>query len=496
MGGRHKAGGSAGAAGPPAGDPPAAPSAGQPGAGAALLDATVVRFGPILLSPGTKRVNLGTFYWLALSSIMIFTFVAAGQVTVLSAVLGIDEDQQGRVTGLLGLVAEITLIVTVAVTGAWSDRIGRRPVSVLGFSLMGIALLITPFVGNVISLVAARVVAGVGIAMITVMLTAVVSDYVRNETRGKANGLLGLCNGIGAVLTFFVLLQLPNLFEESLGFSELGAIRLTYVIVAGLALGTALVMRLGLRGGKAVVGAAEPPLRQLLREGLAAGRQPGLKLSYAAAFVARADLALVGAFLILWAKQYGTTELGLSETEALAKGAALVGIANGVALIGAPVIGIISDKLSRVDAVLIALGTAGVGYTATVFVENPFSPLGYTVAAIIGLGQVSAVIASQVLVAEQSPARIRGSVIGVFALFGGIGIMIALGAGGWLFDVWRPAGPFVLFGVFALLVFAYGLAVRSKIPRDPHDEFSHLADVSGIPAASDPAQSVPLTAAD
>ena len=157
--------------------------------------------------------------------------------------------------------------------------------------------------------------------------------------------------------------------------------------------------------------------------------------------MARADLALVGAFLILWAKQYGTTELGLSETEALAKGAALVGIANGVALIGAPVIGIISDKLSRVDAVLIALGTAGVGYTATVFVEDPFSPIGYTVAAIIGLGQVSAVIASQVLVAEQSPARIRGSVIGVFALFGGIGIMIALGAGGWLFDVWRPAGP-------------------------------------------------------
>jgi MFS family permease len=492
MGGRHKVGGSAGAAGSPAGDPPA----GQSGAAAALMDATAVRYGPLRLSPGTTRANLTTYYWLALTSIMIFTFVAAGQVTVLSAVLGVDEDQQGRLTGLLGLVAEITLIVTVAVTGAWSDRIGRRPVSVLGFALMGIALLITPFIGNVISLIASRTVAAVGIAMITVMITAVVSDYVRNETRGKANGFLGFCNGIGAVLTFFVLLQLPNLFEESLGFTELGAIRATYVIVAVIALGTALLMRIGLRGGPAVVDAAEPPLKQLLKEGLAAGKTPGLRLSYASAFVARADLALVGAFLILWAKQYGTTELGLGETEALAKGAALVGIANGVALIGAPVIGIISDRLSRVDAVLIALGTAGVGYTATIFVDNPFSPLGYTVAAIIGLGQVSAVIASQVLVAEQAPARIRGSVIGVFALFGGIGIMIALGAGGWLFDVWRPAGPFVLFGVFALLVFAYGLAIRSKIPRNPHDEFSHLDDVSGIPAASDPAQSVPLHAVD
>jgi len=33
------------------------------------------------------------------------------------------------------------------------------------------------------------------------------------------------------------------------------------------------------------------------------------------------------------------------------------------------------------------------------------------------------------------------ALIGTFGLFGGVGIMVALGVGGILFDAWRPAGP-------------------------------------------------------
>ena len=64
-------------------------------------------------------------------------------------------------------------------------------------------------------------------------------------------------------------------------------------------------------------------------------RRPGVSFAYLSAFVARADLALVGAYLTLWAQQYGTQVLGLSEAEALAKAGILLGVANGVALVGA-----------------------------------------------------------------------------------------------------------------------------------------------------------------
>jgi MFS family permease len=445
-------------------------------------DEPVTKYGPLVLSRGTTRVNITAYYWLAVTAIMIFTFIPAAQTALLATVLDVPEGDQGGVVGTAGLIAEIILIATVGLAGAWSDRIGRRPIVVGGYTLMGLGVAITPFVGSVIPFYAARALASVGIAMITVMITAVVTDYVRDETRGKANGFLGLCNGIGALITFFFLLKLPSIFEGS-GLDETTALRATYLVVAAVALGTALLLQLTLRAGRVTEHTEHIPITTLLKEGVREAKRPGVAFSYVSAFVARADLALVGAFLTLWAQQYATNELGLSDAEGLAKAGALLGISNGVALIAAPVIGIVADRLSRKDAVLISLAIAAVGYSATIFIDNPFSPLGYVIAAIIGVGQVSAVISSQVLVAEQSPVKTRGSVVGTFALSGGVGIMIAFAVGGTLYDAWRPAAPFVLFGLLAAVAFVYGLAVRSKIPSEAYETIeARLAAAGEVPS--------------
>ena len=84
------------------------------------------------------------------------------------------------------------VIATVGLAGAWSDRLGRRPIAVMGYALMGVGIALTPFVGGLLTFYSARAIIAVGLAMITVMITAIVSDYVRDETRGKANGILGL----------------------------------------------------------------------------------------------------------------------------------------------------------------------------------------------------------------------------------------------------------------------------------------------------------------
>ena len=478
MSGRHSAEASR------TGSTTAPSAAASAGSGLSVVDGPPTTYGPLRLAAGVTRGNLSTFYWLAFTSIMIFTFVPAAQTALLTTVLSVPKDEQGGVVGVTGLIGELVLIATVGLAGAWSDRLGRRPIAVSGYLLMGIGITLTPFVGGLLPFYAARAVIAVGLAMITVMLTAIVSDYVRDETRGKANGFLGLCNGVGAIITFFVLLKLPNLFE-GLGLDETAALRATYLAVAGIALITALLMRIGLRKGRVSDRTEHVPITTLLKVGVAEGRRPGVAFSYVGAFVARADLALVGAFLTLWAQQYGTDELGLSEAAALAKAGALLGISNGVALIAAPLIGIVADRLTRKDAVLISLAVAAVGYTATILIENPFSPLGYTIAAVIGVGQVSAVISTQVLVAEQSPVATRGSVIGTFALSGGIGIMIAFALGGTLYDSWRPAGPFVLFGLFAAAAFVFGLVVRSKIPSVAHESIEErLADAVDIPPVS------------
>ena len=412
---------------------------------------------------------------------MIFTFVPAAQTAPLTTVLAVPKDEQGGVVGVTGLIGEIVLIATVGLAGAWSDRLGRRPIAVMGYALMGVGIALTPFVGGLLTFYSARAIIAVGLAMITVMITAIVSDYVRDETRGKANGFLGLCNGLGAIVTFFVLLKLPNLFE-GLGLDETGALRATYLLVAGVALGTALLMRIGLRKGRVSDHTEHIPITTLLKEGVSEARRPGVAFSYVGAFVARADLALVGA----------SSRCGRSSTAPTSSASRRRRRSPRPARCSASRTASPSSRLrssaswptgSRARTRCSSrCAIAAVGYTATIFIENPFSPLGYAIAALIGVGQVSAVISTQVLVAEQSPVATRGSVIGMFALCGGIGIMIAFALGGTLYDAWRPAGPFVLFGILAAVAFVYGLAVRSKIPSIAHESVEErLADVSGTP---------------
>ena len=422
-------------------------------------------FGPLELSARTTKSHVVTYYWLALTSIMLFTFVPAVQAALLTSLLGIAESDQGRVTGLLGVVAEVVIIAFVFVAGAESDRRGRRIIATVGFSIMAVGLVVTPYVTNTFQLVVVRAFFTVGAAAITAMITTIVSDYVLDRKRGVANGFVGVCNGLGATLTFVVLVQLPSVFENG-GMEPLQALRTTYLIVGAAAAVTAVLMQVGLKPGIEVLTEQRQSLPELLRVGVRAGRRPGLRFAYASAFIARADLAITGAFLILWAQQYGENVLGLSNTEALSRGGILVAVANGTSLLVAPIIGTVSDRIGRVDAVLVAMVVTGVGSVSTIFVENPLSGLGFVVAAGIGAGQVSTVISTQVLVAEQAPPDVRGSVIGMFGLCGAVGILVALGVGGILFDGWRPAGPFVLFGTFAFVVLAYGLTLRSRIPNE------------------------------
>ncbi len=88
-------------------------------------------------------------------------------------------------------------------------------------------------------------------------------------------------------------------------------------------------------------------------------------------------------------------------------------------------------------------------------------------AVLLGIGQMSAILASQVLVGQEAPAEVRGSVLGVNGVFGAIGILFVSLVGGWLFDAWTPAAPFLLMAVAngALCLWALLLRVRTPVAQ-------------------------------
>jgi MFS family permease len=86
---------------------------------------------------------------------------------------------------------------------------------------------------------------------------------------------------------------------------------------------------------------------------------------------------------------------------------------------------------------------------------------------VIGFGQVSGAITTQVLVQQHAPEHIRGSVIGMFGVCGGVGIMVATWMGGIAFDSWAEQSPFVVLGIANGVVAIVAIALHRRIGAPP-----------------------------
>ncbi|MCX6131280.1 MAG: MFS transporter [Proteobacteria bacterium] len=351
----------------------------------------------------------------------------------------------------------------------------------MGFFIMAIGLILTPLQGSIAWLMVSRGVFAIGVAAATAMLATIAADYVENKDRGKANAIMGIMNGFGAVAAAIGFAKLPKLFQ-AFGQDGLQAGRSSYFLAAGLATLFGLIMLWGLRKATVIEKGDEAhslPFITMIRQGLGAARQDlGVSLSYAAAFVARADLAVAGVFFPLWLTRHLSShldpQLSLSErllaidmaaASGVAAGGKLIAIIGSAGLVFAPVIGILCDRINRVQALIFGLGLNVLGYGLTFFVTDPSGSGLAAIAVIIGFGQVGAVISSQVLIQELAPPAMRGSIIGCFGTFGAFGIMVSLLGGGWLFDRWTEAGPFVFLALMNLLVLLAAIWFKAPLSR-------------------------------
>ncbi|MBP6724631.1 MAG: MFS transporter, partial [Halioglobus sp.] len=203
----------------------------------------------------------------------------------------------------------------------------------------------------------------------------------------------------------------------------------------------------------------------MLRLGARASRDPGIALSYGAAFISRGDLAVTGAFMSLWLVQFGTGVMGLQPSEAMFQLAVprVLMVVSG-AMVGALAMGYLSDKISRVTAVTLASGLAAMVYLSMFLVDDPTAPWVMALLGVMGIAEISAFVSSQALVGERAPPQRRGAIIGLFGVSGAVGILIATAGGGWLFASFGPSTPFVLFGMLNGLVFLWSLRVRRVSP--------------------------------
>jgi MFS family permease len=413
------------------------------------------------LSQGIKRRHLIAYFVAAFISSSYAGALAMLQPGLLQ-VMGVERADQALLTGYLSAMQEVILIVMLGLMGAIADRYGRKPVYVFGLLATAIGFTLYPFASSLTELVIYRIIVAFGTAAMVGMMVTVIADYSRDSTRGKANGLQGVVATLGAFLPP-LLAALPKLFVDQ-GFDELAAQQMTFAVAGSLGVVGAIVVFFGLAPHvQRVSKLAKESLLSMVATGARAAREPGIALSYGAAFISRGDLAVTGAFMSLWLVQFGTGELGMAPSQAMFELAVprVLAVVTG-ALLGAIMMGIIADKIGRVTAVSMASGLASLVYLSMFLVTDPTATWVFVLLGVMGVAEISAFVSSQALVGERAPADRRGAIIGVFGVAGAVGILIGTAGGGWLFSRYGPATPFVLFGVLNGLVFFWSIRVRSR----------------------------------
>jgi MFS family permease len=421
------------------------------------------KFLGIWLAEGISRFNAGIFCYAAFTTIGLLTFISTGTTLVLNTNLGIPIGEQGTITGDLVIATEIGQFLVFGLVGILADRIGRREVFSIGMFIMGVSYALYPFAESIAELTVYRVIYAIGLGAATGMLQTIVADYPRDRSRGKFVALGGIFNGLGVIVVTVIFGRFvpPALIDA--GFDAVTTSRITHGVVAAACFISSILFFIGLKKGTPGGKEERPPLRELVVSGFFEGRNPRIALSYAAAFVARGDLVILGTFTVLWGMVAGDAQ-GLDPAVSAARGAGIFGTASAASLVWLLILSTFMDRFNRVGGAAFCMALASIGYGSMYFVDDPLAPAAIPLFLVLGVGQISAFFGATVLISHEAPKLKRGAVIGMFNMCGAIGIFVTSGVGGRLFDSIGPYAPFVLVGAMNFCVFLLALVVRILSP--------------------------------
>lgn len=425
-------------------------------------------FGPrklnLRVSEGVSRLNMSTLLFGSFFGIAMMGFVNACQPYLFTEVLKVPLDEQGPLAGNLTFLSEIVVICSIGLIGAMSDKVGRKPLWVGAFAILATGYFLYPLATDVNQLTVFRMLFALGLAGNTAMLPSVANDYAVDSSRGKLISVCFMLNGLGFILLLTPLRLLLPIFTEMTDGDPVQAARYWIWTASGVCLLVSTGLLIGLKAGAPAQLEKREPMLATVKIGIRAAKKIRIALSYVAAVVARGDMAVLSTFFVLWLTQEGMSQ-GLTTGEASSVALKFYILIQVFALCWLPFMGFILDRFDRVAGLAIAMLLAGGGYFTLFLIDNPLGTEMYFVAVLVGMGEMSANLASLTLIGAEAPVKGRGAVIGLFSLCGAIGILIIAKVGGMLSGMYGPIAPFMLVAAANLIVLVLCLLVLSVTRR-------------------------------
>ena len=177
--------------------------------------------------------------------------------------------------------------------------------------------------------------------------------------------------------------------------------------------------------------------------------------------VVRTDTVITGSFLALWIVNAGRGG-GVDAIMATKTAGLVASIRFVTKVIGAPVFGVITDKINRTLFMLVSLALMTFAFGYFGLITNVFGVGMMVGAALIGFAESAEAIASQSLIAQEAPAQLRGSSVGVFTFLGTATLIIINLAGGYLFYKAGFNSPLLMEGAFHFVVLLISVVLLRK----------------------------------
>jgi len=334
------------------------------------------------------------------------------------------------VLGLIEGTAEGTAALMKLVSGAWSDRLGRRkPLLVAGYGLAALSKPLFPLAGSAATVLAARLIDRVGKGIRGAPRDALIADITAPGQRGAAYGVRQSLDTVGALLGPLLAVALMAAFA--------GDMRAVFAVAVVPALISVIVLVVAVRE-PARPAAVRTQVTRFDRRALA--RLPRPYWFLIAAIVPFTLARFSEAFLLLRAQ-----ELGL----AIALVPLALAAMNLAYVCSAYPAGALSDRMPRgqllgwgcVVLILANLSLAFGGTLAWTFAG--------TVLWGLHMGLTEGLIAA--LVADHAPADLRGSAFGVLHFVRGVLLVAASVLAGALWTWGGATETFLAGAVFAAL---------------------------------------------
>ncbi|WP_240126224.1 MFS transporter [Thermomonas alba] len=396
------------------------------------------------MSASSRKANAGAripaAIWL-LGLVSLFTDIGSEMVhSLLPVLLAGSMGVSALTIGLIEGAAESLVLVTKVFSGYVSDALGRRrPLVLLGYGLAAAVKPLFPLADTVATVTTARLLDRFGKGIRGAPRDALIADLAPPPVRGASFGLRQALDTVGAVLGPLLAVALMALLADDIR-------RVLWFAALPGVIAVALLLKVPEPARSAQV----PSRLPLNRAGLARLSVPFWRLATLGLLLALARFS--EAFLVLRAAQSG---LGLTYVPLV-----LVVMSLVYALSAYPA-GWLSDRWPRHWLLALGLSVLVLADAALALAEG--AGLLFSGIALWGLhmGLTQGVLAS--MVTDVAPADYRGTAFGAFNLVSGVGLLLASGLAGALWD-WY--GPVATFGAGALLALL-SLAAIPLLVRPP-----------------------------